>query len=358
MKILFIVPYSEEGPSNRLRVSQFLPYLSKAGIQYKVRPFIFNRFYRILYSKGNYFKKGIFFISSFLGRMADIVRLLKYDVIFIHREACPISVPFFEWAAYRLKKKIIFDFDDAIYLPNKSKYNNIVKWVKDTKKVPYIIKISNMVIAGNCFLADFASRYNKNVEVIPTCVDTDTYRNTVNARVSDSLTIGWIGSTTTVEYLYLLKNIFVKLAAKYPYLRFKIIGGEFKVSGLDDIIINKKWSLENEVSDLETIDIGIMPMPDNDWTRGKCCFKALLYMSMQIPCVCSSVGINKKIIKDGTNGFIASSNKEWFDKLSFLIENEALRKKIGVAGRKTVEESFSVKVNSDRYLEIIKRIYT
>ena len=355
MNILFIVPYPEEGPSNRLRVSQYLPYLKEAGVKYKLRPFVFKRFYNILYSRGNYLKKFIFFIWSFLARLGDIVRLAKYDVVFIHREACPLGPPFFEWAAYRFKKKIIFDFDDAIYLPNRSAYNSFVKWLKNPQKVPYIIRISDRVIAGNNFLADFVARYNKNVEVIPTCVDTDTYNNIYAGRASGSLTIGWIGSATTVEYLNMLKEVFIKLIEKYPHLRLKIIGGEFKIDGLEEVITNKKWSLENEVSDLRSMDIGVMPMPDNEWTKGKCCFKALLYMSMQIPCVCSSAGLNKEIIKDGINGFLASSDKEWIDKLSFLIENEQLRKTIGSAGRKTVEEEFSVKANSAGYLKAIEK---
>jgi len=356
MKVLFIVPYPEEGPSNRLRVSQFLPYLKEAGIRFKLRPFVFKMFYRILYSRGNYLKKIMFFIWSFLGRLVDIARLLRYDVVFIHREACPLGPPFFEWAARKFRKRIIFDFDDAIYLPNRSKYNNFIEWFKNPRKVPYIVKISDRVIVGNKFLADFVAGYNKNVEVIPTCVDTETYYNTDERCVPGRITIGWIGSATTVEYLHMLKEVFVKLIERYPYLRLKIIGGEFKINGLDEFIINKKWSLENEVSDLRSMDIGIMPMPDNEWTRGKCCFKALLYMSMRIPCVCSPVWLNKEIIKDGVNGFLALSDREWLDKLSFLIESEQLRKTIGLAGRRTVEEEFSVKENSSRYIKAIEKV--
>ena len=355
MRILFIVPYPIEGPSNRLRVSQFLPYLKENGILYKVRPFIFSGFYRILYSKGNYIKKVIFFLWSLLGRFTDIIRSLKYDIIFIHREACPLGLPFFEWAAYKFKKRIIFDFDDAIYLNNRSRSNNLIDYFKDSSKTAYIIKISDRVIAGNKFLSDFAIKFNKNVEIIPTCVDTDNYNNNDAEKRRDALTIGWIGSATTVEYLNELRNVFTGLAKKYPYLNFKIIGGEFKINGFH-AITNKRWRLEDEVLDLRSIDIGIMPMPDSDWARGKCGFKALLYMSMQIPCVCSPVGVNKEIIQDGINGFLALSEDEWIDKISHLIDDEDLRKKIGRAGRKTVEEKFSVKVNAPKYLDIIKTL--
>jgi len=355
MKILFIVPYTKEGQSNRLRVEQFLPYLRERGIQYKLRPFVFKRFYEILYLRGNYVKKLIFFLYSLFGRLIDIGRLIKYDAVFIHREACPFGPPFFEWIAYKIRKRIIFDFDDAIYLPSRSISNNLVEQLKNPAKVPYIIKISDRVIAGNSFLSDFATRFNSKVSIIPTCIDTETYCNTGTRHDTRGLTIGWIGSSTTVEYVDLLRNVLKILMEKYHNLNIKIIGGEFKIDGVN-AITNKKWRLESEISDLKSIDIGVMPMPDNDWTRGKCGFKALLYMSLQIPCVCSPVGVNRHIIQDGVNGFLASSEKEWVDKLSFLIESEELRKRIGCKGRKTVEERYSVKLYKDRYLQLLEEI--
>ena len=352
MRILFIVPYPAEGPSSRLRVEQFLPYLRKEGIEYKIRPFVFRNFYSVLYSKGNYVKKIIFFLWSFFGRLIDMIRFIRYDVFFIHRETCPIGPPFFEWFAHKCGKRIIFDFDDAVYLSNKSRANNFIEHFKNPGKIPYIIKISNRVIAGNKYLSEYALKFNKNVEIIPTCVDTDTYLN-VNGKIGlDGLTIGWIGSATTVEYLNILKDVFVILQKKYPCLEYKIIGGEFKIEGLN-CITNKSWRLESEILDLRSIDIGVMPMPDNEWTRGKCGFKALLYMSMQIPCVCSPVGVNKDIIEEGVNGFLAASQGEWIDALSDLIENSDLRQKIGRAGRKTVEEKFSVGLHAPEYMKII-----
>ena len=353
MRILFIVPYSNEGQSNRLRVSQFLPYLKEKGFQYKVRPFVFRRFYNIVYLKGNYVKKVIFFLCALCGRLFDIVRLVRYDVVFVHREACPFGPCFFEWIAHKFGKKLIFDFDDAIYLTNKSRSNNFVERFKDPHKVPYIIRISDRIIAGNRFLADFASKYNKKVDIIPTCVDTDTYINNNLNNNPGRLTIGWIGSVTTIEYLNMLKNVFVKLAEKYPHLNFEIVGGDFSIDGISSLV-SKKWSLERELSDLSSMDIGLMPMPDNDWTKGKCGFKALLYMSMQIPCVCSPVGVNKEIVQDGINGFLADSEEEWIEKISRLAEHPELRKKMGMAGRITVEEKFSVKRNAPRYFEVIK----
>ena len=146
------------------------------------------------------------------------------------------------------------------------------------------------------------------------------------------------------------------MSKKYSNIEFKIIGGNLSIGNLPNITV-KPWVLEQEVGDLRTFDIGIMPMPDNEWTRGKCGFKAILYMSMAIPSVCSPVGMNREIITDGVNGFLADGEGEWIKKLSSLIEDPDLRHKMGLAARKTVEEKYSVKINAPKFLEVIKEVY-
>ncbi|MEK6590073.1 MAG: glycosyltransferase family 4 protein, partial [Nitrospinota bacterium] len=146
------------------------------------------------------------------------------------------------------------------------------------------------------------------------------------------------------------------LSKKFHNIKFKIVGGDFSIKGFSNII-SKPWSLEEEIEDLKSFDIGIMPMPDNEWTKGKCGFKAILYMNMGIPCVCSPIGVNNEIITDGINGFFASTENEWIEKLSFLIKSPELRKRIGIAARKTVEDRYSVKTNAPKYIELLKKVY-
>lgn len=357
MKIIFIVPYPTEGASNRFRVEQYLPVLKANGISCKVRSFMTRKFYKIIYRRGFYFLKTVYFLACAFNRILDIVRALKYDVVFIHREAFPLGSPVFESILARLGKPIIYDFDDAIFLPNASPSNNFVERLKCPEKVAGIFKMSRFIIAGNSYLADFAARHNKNVITIPTPIDTDRYiafrREAANRK---KLVIGWIGSVTTAEFLNVLRGVFKMLCEKYPYVEFQIIGGKFHIDGLPNII-NKEWALDKELEYLQGFDIGIMPIPDNDWARGKCGFKAILYMSMGIPCVCSPVGINKEIIRDNFNGFLAGSDTEWLEKLSSLIEDESLRARIGKAGRTVAEEKYSVKVNAAKFLSVIEKAY-
>jgi len=355
MKVLFWVPYSTEGASNRYRVEQYLPYLKAAGIGYSLHPFWSSPAFKMLYKAGYRFSKFCYFVLGTISRVFDLVRIFQYDVVFIHREAYPIGGAFFERILTILKKPFIFDFDDAIFLPASSRPNNFIEKYKRPEKVNDIIRMAGYVIAGNNYLADFVLRYNRSVCVIPTPIDTDKYYPNRNKH-NDEVVIGWIGSVTTLNFLNTMKSVFIQLSRRFPHVKFKIVGGSFSINGLSSVI-SKFWSLEEELEDLRTFDIGIMPMPDNEWTKGKCGFKAILYMSMGVACVCSPVGVNKEIIMDGANGFLAHTESEWFERLSLLIENAEIRKRIAIAGRKTVEEKYSLIVNAPRYLEILQKVY-
>ncbi|KKQ78307.1 MAG: Glycosyl transferase group 1 [Parcubacteria group bacterium GW2011_GWC2_38_7] len=355
MRILFLVPYPQEGASNRYRVEQYLPYLKREGIRYSLRPFWSACAYRSLYKNGHYFRKLFFFMCGTTSRIFQIFGIAGYDLVFIHREAYPIGGAFFETIISILKKPIIFDFDDAIFLPASSRPNNFIERFKNPNKVASIIKRSKYVISGNSFLADFALRYNRSITVIPTPIDTDKYYPD-NRSPGNKIVIGWIGSATTLDFLKSMREVFVRLSKEFSNIRFKIVGGDFSILGLSNII-SKPWSLVEEIEDLKGFDIGIMPMPDNDWTSGKCGFKAILYMSMGIPCVCSAVGVNKEIILDGNNGFLANSEEEWIKKLSLLVRDAELRKRLGDAGRKTAIDRYSLKANAPKYLDVLKKAY-
>ncbi|MDD4979778.1 MAG: glycosyltransferase family 4 protein [Candidatus Omnitrophica bacterium] len=357
MRILFWVPYPKEGASNRYRVEQYLPYLRMEGIEYSLHSFWSKSAYKILYKNNRYyFKKAFSFICGTISRIIDFIAIMRYDIVFIHREAYPIGAAFFETILSILKKPIIFDFDDAIFLPAPSRPNDFIERFKRPDKVAHIIKISSHVIAGNQYLSDFALRYNRSVSIIPTPIDTDTYYPDTTRCHNKEVVIGWIGSITALFLLDAMKDIFICLSKKFPHVRFVIVGGGFSVNGLSNVM-SKQWSLEEEKEDLKTFDIGIMPMPENEWTKGKCGFKAILYMSMGIPCVCSPVGVSKEIIRDGVNGFLAGTDDEWIKKLSLLIEDPELRSRLGAAGRKTVEDNYSLRVNAPKYLEILKKVY-
>lgn len=355
MRILFWVPYPHEGASNRFRIEQYLPYLEKEGIFAVVHPFWNSAAFKVLYEKGNYFKKICFFILGVASRFLDIFQLSGYDVVFIHREAFPLGSCFFESAVSFFRKPVIFDFDDAIFLPFTSPQNNFIEKYKRPEKIAKIIELSSYIIAGNDYLAEFALRHNRNVSVIPTPVDLDKFYP-ISRHVRGKVVVGWIGSVTTTDFLKKLKGVFAKVSERFPNVEFKIVGGNLN-NGKIPAVVCVPWSLDEEVGQLRSFDIGIMPMPDNEWTRGKCGFKAILYMSMAIPAVCSPVGMNKEIIKDGVNGFLAVDEGQWVEKLTLLIENAELRNRMGIEARKTVEERYSVKVNAPKFVAVLKEAY-
>jgi len=355
MRILFIEPYPIEGPSSRYRVEQYIPCFRSMGIHCHVRPFVSPGFYKILYKKGHCFKKILFFISSALHRAIDIFIALRSDIVFIHLEAFPFGPPIFEKAVSLLGKKIIYDLDDAIYLGLTSPANTLIRFLKNPSKISKIIKMSDHVITCNVYLKNYAKKYNDNVTVIHTALDTEKFSPGKDI-TNDRLVIGWIGSHSTAHYLDELKEVFSKLGKLYKF-DIKIVGaGDYKlnISGVNGI--NKIWDLNTEIEEFRSIDIGVYPLPDNEWTRGKTGFKTIQYMSVGVPCVVSNVGANKEIVQDGLNGYLANREEDWVSKLSILLESEAIRKKIGYAGRKTVEENFSIKINAPIYLEIIKKV--
>ncbi len=357
MKILFIQPYPTEGASSRYRVEQYVPYLEGKGIKCIVRPFVSAKFYKILYRKGFYLKKIIFFFQSSINRFFDVFIGSRSDLIFIHLEAFPFGPPFLEYIfAKILRKKIIYDLDDAIYLSNASTANRFLKYLKCPSKIQKIIKMSYYVITCNEYLGVYAKGLNNRVTVIHTSLDIEKFAPIIKNRSGD-IVIGWVGSHSTAGYLERLKSVFLKLAEKYKFT-LKIVGaGDFKIDIPNLNIVTLDWSLNDEIKQFQSLDIGIYPLPDIEWTKGKSGFKTIQYMSVAVPCVVSNVGANRDIIKDGVNGYIAETEKEWIEKISKLIESSELRRNIGLEGRKTVGEKFSMQVNAPKYLEIINKVY-
>lgn len=355
MKILFLVPYPSEGASNRIRVEQFIPYLNSAGIVTRVRPFVNKKFYEVLYLPKHYMKKIFWFSLCTFNRILDIVRAMKYDVIFIHREAYPLGGAIIESILHMMRKPIIYDFDDAIYLPNTSEHNVYIERLKNPRKTERIIKMANLVIVGNGYLKKYAEHYNANVHIIPSSVDTARYTHPATPGSDDKVVIGWIGSDTTKRFLRVIKEALEELSGRYPKMFLKVVGASPFNSKLPNVI-NKRWAMEDEITDLQSFDIGVMPMPNNEWTRGKCGFKALLYMSCGVPVVAANAGVNAEIIKDGDNGFLASNTREWIKKLTILIEDKELRRKMGDRGRQTVERLYSVKSNAPKFVALVSGI--
>lgn len=356
-KVLFIAKHRlGRAPGQRFRFEQYINYLNNNGFACRLSYLLNDYDDFIFYSKGKYLIKIWITLKTFYSRWRDIFKLNNYDIIFIFREAYFLGPIFFEYFYKNSKARIIFDYDDAIWLQDVSDANKKFSWLKMPEKTSSVIRISDMIFAGNKYLADYASMYNKNVKLIPTTIDTDYHKRKNDFRNNSRICIGWTGSITTIKHFEFGIPFLKKIKEKYgDKIYFKVIGDadysnkELEIKGIG-------WNIENEIQELSEIDIGIMPLPDDNWSKGKCGFKALQYMALEIPCLVSPVGVNMEIVKDGVNGFLANSMEEWVEKFSLLIESKEIREKIGKAGRQTVMDRYSVESQKQNYVKYFNEV--
>ena len=328
MKIAFLI-HSLEVNSCRYRVLQYLPYLKEAGIEVAVH----------------------FYQRTWRDKLRFYNTLGQYDIFYIHRKLFPPL----EFAYIREKaKKIIYDFDDAIMYRSSSSKNPYS--LSRRIKFAYMMRRVDFVIAGNQFLKSEVLPYNIHVEVIPTSIDLSRYSAKRHLRKKGPVIVGWLGSSSTLKYLRNFMPTLERLYMKHPHFQLKIVCDHF----LDSVkmpVIKQKWSAETEEADLKSFDIGVMPLSDDLWSRGKCGLKILQYFSVGVPTVCTPVGVNRDIVQDKVNGFWAQNEKQWEDRLLTLIKKDDLRRAMGIRGRKTVENLYTVEVNAPRLLGILKKVY-
>ncbi len=355
-KILYIVPHRfNRSPGQRFRCEHFIPVLQAEGYEIRYAYLLSAWDDKYFYKRGAYFFKLLVFIKSFFRRIYHMCIARNYDMIFIYREAFMIGTTIFERLLKRTSVPIIYDFDDSIWLNDTSEGNQNLAWLKKTSKTNTIISLASAVIVGNEFLAEHARKFNSHVFVIPTTIDTN-YHKPIEKQECTTLCIGWTGSETTVKHFTLLENVLFKIKKKYgDRVKFMLISNNFYENKELDVQTTF-WNAEEEIVQLSHIDIGIMPLPNDEWSRGKCGFKGLQYMAMEIPCIMSAVGVNTEIIEHGVNGFLAHNNDEWEEYLTLLIDNSELRKTIGKQGRKTVKERYSINSQRLKYVEIFEKL--
>ena len=353
-KVLFIVPYPiGEAPSQRFRFEQYFSILKENQISFEVESFWSKEAWLILYEEKYWYKKAIAFITGILKRFLLFIKIHQYHLIFIHRECLPIGPPIIEFLLAKVfNKKIIYDFDDAIWQKNTSRLNNIVSWIKFHDKVKSICKWSWKVSCGNSFLAEYARKFNDNVYINPTTIDTTYHRSKIKKSGKQKLVIGWTGTHSTNKYFESIASILEEIAKDYHIEIIAISDQDPKVE-LDNYTFIK-WEREKEIQQLDKIDIGIMPLNNTKWELGKCGFKALQYMALEKPAVVSRVGTNKDIIEHGLNGYLYSNNMELKKYIIELISSEHLRIKIGRNGRERVKENYSVQSNTLNFLSFFE----
>ncbi|MBK7816730.1 MAG: glycosyltransferase family 4 protein [Sphingobacteriaceae bacterium] len=354
-RVLILVAHRpNRSPSQRYRFEQYLPYLQQHGFEFTWSPLLNEKDDAVFYGKGSFFKKLMILLKGHLQRRRDVSRFKEFDIIFIQREASFFGSSYFEMRAHKSGKKVIFDFDDAIWMADTSPGNKKWEWVKDPKKFNANVSFANLVIAGNTYLADKAKNFAKaDVHIIPTTVDTNVHIPKWELRGKEKITIGWSGSFSTIKHFEEVVSVLKALNKKHQgKLQFKVLGdSNYKNEELE--IKGIAWSLESEVNELNSFDIGLMPLPNDEWAKGKCGLKALTYMSCEVPVVMSGVGVNTEIAENGC-AIIANTKEEWMNALEELINDKSKREALGKKGRNRVEEKYSVDANREKYLEVFK----
>jgi glycosyltransferase involved in cell wall biosynthesis len=363
--VLALSPVPYEGAGCRFRIAHYIPYLRTQGIDVTVAPFYDRQFFKLVYDKRRLGRKGWLFLKQTAARLATVARAGRYDAIWIYREAFPIGPPLLEAMLHALRRPLLYDFDDAVFLPNTSEANRYVGALKYVRKIGRIISYCDEVIAGNEYLASYARRFNASVHVIPTSVDTQLFVPRSGRPSSAVPVVGWIGTPTTAAYLLPLGPMLSALSAATDFtFRVSGAGASLRASAsarqaltIPGVRIESPaWSLEREVELFNTCDVGVYPLPDDDWARGKCGFKAIQFMACGVPVVASPVGVNREIIEDGVNGFLADAPAEWHAKLARLLADSDLRRRMGAAARRTIEERYSLDVNAPRVAGVMRRV--
>jgi glycosyltransferase involved in cell wall biosynthesis len=354
MHILAIVPsVYDTNPSQRFRIEQWEPLLRERGVRVTFKPFESDGLHAVLYKPGHMAEK-LRLVGEALKRRAGEVRSVRgYDAVYLLREAALLGPPLFERWLARTGVPYVFDFDDAVFIPYVSPSNGYLSYLKFPGKTRAICRMAAHVMAGNRYLADYAGAVNERVTIIPTTIDTEKYR--VEPRAENEVpVIGWSGSFSTALHLATIKTALRRLAERERF-RLRVIGArDFHVEGVD--VEAMPWRAATEVEDLRPFDVGIMPLPDDEWSRGKCGLKALQYMALGVPTVCSPVGVNSEIIRDGENGLLASTDDEWVEKLSGLLRSAGERARLGRAGRETVEARYSAAVQAPRVYDLFASV--
>jgi glycosyltransferase involved in cell wall biosynthesis len=356
IKVLAVVPnVYDTSPGQRFRIEQWEPHLREMGVEITYIPFEDEDLRGVVNQPGQYGKKFTLGMRAFARRRRELPMMKDFDLVYVFREAALFGPAFFERSIVRAGKPMIFDFDDAVFLRSAASVNGYLNYLKLPGKVKSICRLSAHVMAGNSFLADYARQVNKNVTVVPTTIDTDKYLPyNLDKPTPDVPVILWSGSRPTVENLNTLRDTLQKLAREEKY-KLRIMGTPaYDLPGVE--VEATPWRSETEIQELRAGDIGIMPLPDDLWSRGKCGLKALQYMALGIPTVCSAVGANMDIIQDGENGFLAANEEEWLKKLTALLHSTEMRARMGKAGRETVEEKYSARVQAPRVYEIFSSV--
>lgn len=355
MRALFVVPYPlDTVPGQRFRFEQWLRLLPPGSLSVDVVPLLSSDAYRQLYQPGGGVGKAGRAMLGLGRRARDIAGAGRYDVAFLYREAFALGPPVVEMLLER-RLPVVYDFDDAIHLGDTSAANRSVARLKWPQKVGRIVAGATTTTVGNDWLATYARRFSDWVVVLPTTIDVDAYRPRPHP-TGERVRLGWSGSPTTAKHLHTVDGALRRVLEEFP-VELAVVGdATYQLPGLSSGRVSAKaWSAATEVDDVSSFDIGLMPLPDDEWSQGKCGLKALQYLALGIPTVTSPVGVNPDIIDSGRNGILATTEDDWVAAVGRLVADEVLRRRLGDAGRATVVDRYAGQTWAPRFLEVLEQ---
>lgn len=356
VRLLALVPYPlDTTPSQRFRLEQWTPHLARLGIEVDLVPFATPALYSSLYRPAERFRVAMLLAPCMLRRIRHVLRARRYDVVVVHRTAALLGPALFERWLARAPRSLIFDFDDAIFLLHTSANNRRLGWLKFPEKTDTICRLSRHVVVGNEYLADYARQYNPHVTIVPTSIDIESYVLR-EYRPAERVVIGWSGSATSQSHLEAFAPVLRQAVVDAPVELRVFSDRPPQLNGVPHTWTRWSPDVQAEVAELCRFDIGIMPMPDDPWARGKCGLKALQYMAVGAAVLSSAVGMNRDLIRHGDNGMLAATTDGWVSCLRQLITDPQLRERLGREGRRTVERGFSARQCAERFAGVVREV--
>ena len=356
-RVLVVCPYPEDSAAGqRLKYEQYFKPLSEQGYSFQVASFLDQKTWDVLYKEGHLFKKLFGLIFGYFRRIKTIFDIGNYELVYVFMWVTPVGPPIFERAYRLLSKKMIFDVEDNYIdpqiVPNSDNRNFFLKFFMGNSKQLYLAKNADYVITSSEYIAAETKKINKlsNVIFISSSIDAEKFIPINKYSNNKKIIIGWTGTYSTKIHLDLLKEVFIRLSKKIDF-KLRVIGNfNYDIEGVD--VESIQWSKGNEVRDLQGIDIGVYPLPYENFVLGKSGLKAIQYMSIGLPVVATAIGTTNDIIEDNVNGRLVRSEDEWFEKLYELIVNANLRERLGKKARQDMLEKYSTKAIYNKYIEV------
>lgn len=354
LRVLFLTRYPLAGASSRYRVFQYLPHLRAEGLDCTVQSFMDDRLYALSFAPGRTLAKLWHTLAATARRLWALRHWHRYDVIYLQRELLPFGPPWVERWLKRRGRRLVFDYDDALFIAKPSRYNRLASFFRAPEKVRELLGLVDLVVAGNNWLRDQATAVGGRAVTVEVAEDASRFDG-ARRNPEAPVIIGWLGSTSTVKYLRLIEPALQELAARHPELQFELMGGgEFDMPGVPWKLL--PWSLEGEVEALSRWQIGLMPLPSEDWARGKSGGKARTYMAAGVVPVCTAIGYNLELLEHGRTGMLCREQAQWSESLEQLLSQPGLRQAMAEAACAEVRARFAPAAIAGQLAELLKAL--